>query len=511
MEEIKTTEKTEKDTGGHNIYLSEIWHTFISNIIWEALIFIVILVVALSSATTVPPSYYASTQLYVKVIHTGSDSDKVDLTLAERYLETVNSIFSMQNVRQLLNDQQYEKDETRFNGSISCDIGSGTFVTVTYTLPHNDAKTAAETISQAKTELYKFIIRLNEYLDTSEFSDDIVLIDAANHDGKQETKYYSGGINSSQQTNVRVIGVALAFAGVIIYLILAMLIGDKISSADRLERISGKKNLISIGKIKTTNGKKPTGDSTFISLKLGKLSDTLIFMQDGDKKKVYQIQSTHAGEGKTTICCNLAKALGKSERKVLIIDCDFAHPTVHKFLNMRKHLGISDYAKGSKTFEEIIKPTAISNVDLITCGDTITNHTFMFTSKKFEQLILEAREKYDFVLVDCAPVKAMSDYINISQLVDGTLLVVESDKVKAKDLKYAVGELEECGANVIGTVFNCSRSAFAKEYYYYYGKKKKYYYNNDSEEGESDAIISEENTQTEIPAELPTNDGDVQE
>lgn len=506
MEELKTLETNEKENGGHNIYLSEIWHTFISNIIWEALIFIVILVAALSSATTVPPSYYASTQLYVKVIHTGSTSDKVDLTLAERYLETVNSIFSMQNVRQLLNDKQYDNTGTRFNGSISCDIGSGTFVTVTYTLPHNDKQQPIDIIKQAKNELYDFIILLNEYLDTSEFSDDIGLIDAANHDGKQHTKYYTGGINSSQQTNVRVIGVALAFAGVIIYLVLAMLIGDKISSVDRLEKISGKKNLISVGRVKNGNGKTPNGESTFIPLKLGKLSDTLIFMQDGSKNKVYQIQSTHAGEGKTTICCNLAKALGKSERKVLIIDCDFAHPTVHKFLNLRKHVGITDFAKGSKTFDEIVKQSGINNVDLITCGDTITNHTFMYTSKKFEELIAIAREKYDFVLIDCAPVKAMSDYINISQLVDATLLVVESEKVKAKELKYSVAELEECGANVIGTVFNCSRAAFAREYYYYYGKKKKYYYNNDSEEGESDSENIANNTQQIVTDDTPKGD-----
>ena len=75
--------------------------------------------------------------------------------------------------------------------------------------------------------------------------------------------------------------------------------------------------------------------------------------------------------------------------------------------------------------------------------------------------------------MDCAPVKALSDYINISAVADATLLVVGSDKLSARDLDYTVRELEACNANLIGTVFNFSAAENKRRYNYYYYYKKK--------------------------------------
>ena len=74
--------------------------------------------------------------------------------------------------------------------------------------------------------------------------------------------------------------------------------------------------------------------------------------------------------------------------------------------------------------------------------------------------------------MDCAPVKALSDYINISAVSDATLLVVGNDKLSARDLEYTVRELEACDANLIGTVFNFSAAQNKRHYSYYYYYKK---------------------------------------
>ena len=255
-------------------------------------------------------------------------------------------------------------------------------------------------------------------------------------------------------------------------------IKDRVASVDRLEMITGKKNFVTIEKKKNASKPMPLGagetESSYIDLDLSKLSDTLIYMSDGQSNKVFQIQSTVSGEGKTTVSTNLAKALGESQRKTLIIDCDFSKPSIHRIFKQHRHLGITDYFKGEKAFDEIVKPTGAENVDLITCGDRISNHTIFFASPKFKAIIDEAKEKYDFVILDCAPVKALSDYINISAVADATLLVVSSDKLSARDIDNTVRELEICGANLIGTVFNFSANESKKHYYnYYYYKKKK--------------------------------------
>ena len=155
-----------------------------------------------------------------------------------------------------------------------------------------------------------------------------------------------------------------------------------------------------------------------------------------------------------------------------MIDCDFSKPSIHRIFKQHRRNGITDYFKGEMTFDQIVKPTGIENVDLITCGDRIANHTIFFASPKFKAIIEEARTKYDFIILDCAPVKALSDYINISAVSDATLLVVGNDRLSARDLDYTVRELELCNANLIGTVFNFSTAQNKRHYNYYYYYKK---------------------------------------
>ena len=62
----------------------------------------------------------------------------------------------------------------------------------------------------------------------------------------------------------------------------------------------------------------------------------------------------------------------------------------------------------------------------------------------------------------------LSDYINISPLVDATLLVVENDTISSRELAYVVNELNSCNANVVGTALNFSSVSSQKKYYYYY-------------------------------------------
>ena len=187
-------------------------------------------------------------------------------------------------------------------------------------------------------------------------------------------------------------------------------------------------------------------------------------MQDG---VFYQIVSSVAGEGKTSVTINLARDLSEAHRKTLIIDCDFSKPSVHRKLALHRHLGITEYFKGTKTFDEIVKHTSIDGVDVITCGDHIENHSIFFTSDKFRQLIAEAKEKYEFVLLDCAPVRIVSDYISVSALADAAILVVANNKASARDVEYSVRELEASGSTVIGTVLNFADSVADKYYYRY--------------------------------------------
>ncbi len=306
---------------------------------------------------------------------------------------------------------------------------------------------------KAEEGIKQYIKAFGEYLKDQSPFDGIANVEINTTVPSYDVMSPTLSVNSAKNKTILLSGI-LACVGVVVYLVIVMLVGDKVSSVSRLESLTGKKNLTEIGKKRSKNSKKDEEGFAFTRIKLDKLSDTLIYMQDGEDNKVIQIQSTLAGEGKTTITCNLAEALSYSQRKVLIIDCDFINPTMHKYFNLTKELGLTDYVNNTAKFSEIVKNTDFVGVDLITCGDEVSSATAIIKSQAFNNLLKEAKERYDFVLIDCLPVKVASNYLSISQIADSTLLVVEKDRVKSKELVVAINELNACGANVIGTVFN---------------------------------------------------------
>lgn len=256
-----------------------------------------------------------------------------------------------------------------------------------------------------------------------------------------------------------------------VYALCIYFIADKITSADRLEAVSQVKNLAVV--TRKRNDKKDADPDALTELDLTKVSDSVIYDGICTKHKVYQIQSTVSGEGKSTVTANLAIDLGKSQRRTLIIDCDFAHPSIHRIFGLHRHVGITDYFKGDKTFDEIVKKTAYRNVDALTCGNRIENHTIFFTSDKFREMIEEAKSRYDFVILDCAPVKLVSDYMSVSSLADATLMVVANAKVSSRDVARSVREINSSEGNVIGTIFNFVEAKRAgKSYHNYYADSK---------------------------------------
>ncbi len=273
-------------------------------------------------------------------------------------------------------------------------------------------------------------------------------------------------VGSKKRTIVLLSGI-LGVAAVFIYALCVYFIADKISSSDRLETVSGHKTLGVITNEKLDK-KEAQNPNRLVGHDLTKVADALVYDHICANRQIYQIQSSVAGEGKTSVCINLAKDLAAANRKTLIIDCDFSHPSVHRRVSLHRYLGITDYFKGTKTFDEIVKHTPFKDVDVITCGDHIENHSIFFTSDKFKQLLAEAKEKYQFVLLDCAPVRVVSDYINLSALAEATIFVARNNYVKARDVESSVKELESSGTTVIGTVLTFADSIANRYYYYHY-------------------------------------------
>ncbi len=197
-------------------------------------------------------------------------------------------------------------------------------------------------------------------------------------------------------------------------------------------------------------------DNSYSSVTEGynRLKDNILYLNADGQNKVLQIESSWAGEGKTTIVCNLAVSLGLTDKKVVVVDLDFRKPRVQQRLNISIEKGISEYMLGSLSKQEIIKKTEYKNVDAVTRGGEIHNASLVLVSEKFKKLINELKEEYDYVLLDCAPVLQVSDYIHISQISDGVIFVVAYASTTRNQVYEAVKELKKNGAKLLGTVLS---------------------------------------------------------
>ncbi len=198
---------------------------------------------------------------------------------------------------------------------------------------------------------------------------------------------------------------------------------------------------------------------------------------EGDEIKTILITSSTASEGKTTITANLAGSLAYTDKKVLLIDCDLRKPRIHNFFNINRYPGLIDYLFDKVSLEEVIRPTQLKNLSIITAGTIPPNPSEMIESKRMKNFLEQMRAKYDYVLVDSAPLIAVTDSEILARLVDATILVVSSNTTEVDLMERSVELLKQDNVSFIGTVLN--NFVFKSSYGYYY--KYYYYYRKPSE------------------------------
>ena len=210
------------------------------------------------------------------------------------------------------------------------------------------------------------------------------------------------------------------------------------------------------------------GKKLGLSESYNRLKDNVIYSSDNGKNKVFQIESAVSGEGKSTVISNLAVALAKSGKKVVVVDLDFRRPKIHKIYGVTNLKGMTEFMLGECDESELIKSTEYG-VDVVNRGKAAHNASIIFTSQKFKDLIESLKEKYDFVLFDCPPILLVSDYIHFSKLSDMIIFVACAGTTKSSQLKDAYDLIKMCNSNVLGTVMTYrNQGKFSLRYGGYY-------------------------------------------
>ncbi|WP_052172512.1 GumC family protein [Psychroserpens jangbogonensis] len=203
----------------------------------------------------------------------------------------------------------------------------------------------------------------------------------------------------------------------------------------------------------------------------------LLPVEADEKGKIIYCTSTIKGEGKTFISINLSLALSSMNKRVLLIGADLRNPQIHTHTKFDKNtVGLSDYLHdASVDWKDVLIQgfQQHENHDILLSGNIPPNPTNLLTNGRFKALIEEAKDLYDYVIVDTAPTVLVTDTMLISQLADVTVYISRANYTEKKILSFAE-ELFESGkiknmAYVINGVGASRSYGYGYNYGYGYG------------------------------------------
>lgn len=192
---------------------------------------------------------------------------------------------------------------------------------------------------------------------------------------------------------------------------------------------------------------------------------TAIEFQNSDQApRTILIVSAGAGEGKSTVLFNLAWAFWETGRRMLVIDADLRRPSLHRAFQIANEIGLVDVLRrGSEEVEA--SRTVKDGFSFLPSGIEPTNPGALLNSRNMRRLMDVGRDRHDMIVIDSAPVLAVSDNLALSSQVDAIVLVVRSGVTKRRNLVRAKLQLDKVRAHLVGVVVNGLSPRDTKRYY----------------------------------------------
>ncbi len=209
------------------------------------------------------------------------------------------------------------------------------------------------------------------------------------------------------------------------------------------------------------------------------ISSNLNFITGGSQKdKVVIVTSTVSGEGKSFFSRNLALSLATSGKKTLLIDLDMRRSQMHQVVDLNVEKGLAIYLSDSDTqVNEIIDTSGClhKNLDIIPTKNFPPNPAELLDSPRLEKLFEELKGKYDYIILDTAPLGLVADVFRINQFTSACIYVVRENYTN----KYILKDIQELYKNHRLKNLTCVLNATSQSGKYGYGDYKHNYYHNE--------------------------------
>jgi len=185
---------------------------------------------------------------------------------------------------------------------------------------------------------------------------------------------------------------------------------------------------------------------------------------------VYVVTSAGPGEGKTTVCCNLAIALAENRLRILLIDADLQKPQLHERFQLPNDRGLLQLLKDGPPAS--IRETSVPGLFVLPGGGLSDSGTELLASPNLSEILNQFRQSYDIVLIDTPPVLLLPAGRLVGRLSDGVILVIRAGETTKRAALAACERLYSDEIPLVGTILNDLDPKFAPYGAYGYGKNR---------------------------------------
>jgi len=195
------------------------------------------------------------------------------------------------------------------------------------------------------------------------------------------------------------------------------------------------------------------------------LRANLRYLHAGGELNSVLVTSPTVEEGKSTVSFNLAAAVAATGVRVLLIEADLRKPRLARMLGLSRNFGLTALLGGKRQhLEEVVHQIPISprtngngsvrTMDVLLAGPPARNPSELLDSDRMREVLVEAEDKYDLVIIDTPPATVVSDAIPLMKHVNAVLVVGRVGKLTMSGAARLREQLEKVQAPTIGVVAN---------------------------------------------------------
>ena len=178
----------------------------------------------------------------------------------------------------------------------------------------------------------------------------------------------------------------------------------------------------------------------------------LLTRDDEMAMRLLAVSSAGVETGSSFVSANLAVSISQLGRKVLLIDGNLRHSHMNQMFHIRPGVGLTDVVRGECDLKDAFAPSTVRNLTYLRQGRRTHNPQELLSSHEFAAMVMEQIDRFDTVILNTGNGLATADPQLVWALAKSVLLVARSDKTRVQEVKKISSLIEDCRAQLVGTV-----------------------------------------------------------